>query len=237
MKGKYLIAIAVLCAMALALAGCMLSTGTPLPTTTPAADAQGLKATPPGQLFELESAAEDIINDMYYSAWAEARQMVDTIKKDLAELEPDFQKAGVPVNLTDGIKTPLVSLEQQVIAKNTLETKALAIQIIGVIPDILDYYQVTMPTDLVRLDYLGHKIALNAEKGDWTAAANNIGEMKNVWARLKPTLNGTAQKSAAGYEASINTLSGDVTKRDANAVASDLVRLLKGLDALEIAYD
>ena len=162
--------------------------------------------------------------------------MADTIQKDLAELEPDFQAAGVPTNLIDGIKTSLASLERQVGAKNALETKAQAIRIIGVVPDIFDYFQVTMPTDLVRLDYLGHEVALNAEKGDWTTAANRIHEMKNVWARLKPNLNSTAQQSAADYETGVNALSGDVAKQDANAVARDSVGLLKKLDALEITY-
>jgi len=138
MNGKYLIATAVLCAMALLLAGCMTSTVTPLPTTTPAARAQGAKAALPGQLVELETAAEDIMSAVDYSDWASAQQIVDTIKKDLAALEPDFQTAGVPTNLIEGIRTPLASLKQQVGAKKALETKAQAIQIIGTIPDILD---------------------------------------------------------------------------------------------------
>lgn len=236
MNGKYLIAIVVLCAMALSLAGCMTSTGTPLPTTTPAAGAQGAKAALPRQLVELETAAEDVMSAVDYNDWESAQQIVDTIKKDLTSLEPYFQTAGVPTNLVEGIRTPLASLKQQVGAKNTLETKARAIQIIGTIPDIFDYYQVTMPTDINRLDYLGHAMVLNTQKGDWTTAAKNIGEIKNVWARLKPNLNSTAQQSAASYEARINVLSSDISKQDAKAVASDSVTLQKDLDALSMAY-
>jgi len=232
MNGKCLIAVAALCTMALSLAGCMISAGTPTPDATPVA----VKAAPPGQLVELDSAAEDIINDTYYGDWAEARQMADAIKKDLAELGPALQAAGVPAGLIDGIRAPLASLERQIGAENALETKARAIQIIKVIPDIYDYFQVTMPTDLVRLDYLGHEVALNAERGDWAAAANTIGEMKGVWARLKPNLNSLARQSAASYEASIDALSGGVAKQNANAVASDFVGLMKKLDELEMAY-
>jgi len=93
-----------------------------------------------------------------------------------------------------------------------------------------------MPTDLNRLDYLGHAMVLNVQKGDWTTAANNIGEIKNVWARLEPNLNSTAQQSAASYEASINVLSGDITKQDAKAVGSDSIELQKQLDTLAMAY-
>lgn len=249
MKGKYLFAIAALCSMALSLAGCMTSTVTPLPTAAPETTAvatqtitpavtgsPGAKAALPAQLDELESAAEDIMDDADSGDWAKAQQKVDTIKKDLAALEPVFQSAGVSSSLIDGIKTPLASLEQQVGAKNALEVKVQANQITKVIPDIYDSFQVAMPTDLGRLDYLGREVALNAQKGDWTAAASSMGEIENVWARLKPNLNSTAQQSAADFESSVNALASDVGKQDANAVSTDSTALLDKVDVLEKAY-
>ena len=250
MNGKSLIFTAALCAISLSLAGCMPSTSTPLPAATPGTMAtpaqtltpaatpnpQGAKAALPGQLDELETAAEDIMDDADKSDWAKAQQKVDTIKKDLTALRPTFQSAGVQSQLVDGIRTPLASLEQQVLAKNALETKVQANQITKVIPDIFDSFQVTAPTDLGRLDYLGREVALNAEKGDWTAAGSSMSEIENVWARLKPNLNSAAQKSAADFESSINALSGDVQKQDATAVAKDSTALLDKVDVLEKAY-
>ena len=242
---KYLFAIAALYAMSLSLAGCMTSSGTPLATTTPAptqtltpseTGLHGEKALPPGQLDELASAAEDIMVYAVNGDWAKAQQMVATIKMDLSSLESIFQSAGVSSSLVDAIKKPLASLEQQVSAKNELDIKEQANQITKVIPDIYDYFKVTMPTDLGRLDYLGREVALNAQKGNWTVAGNSMSEIENVWARLKPNLNNTALRSAANFEAGVNALAIDVGNQDANAVATNSVALLYKVDVLEKAY-
>ena len=124
-------------------------------------------------------------------------------------------------------------LEAQVKAKNTFEAKVQANAITRVIPDIFGHYQVAVPTDLGRLDYLGREILLNVEKGDWTAARNNASEVQRVWARLKPTLNATAQKSAADFESTVNALSSDVRNMDSATTTRDANALLDKVDVLE----
>ena len=78
-------------------------------------------------------------------------------------------------------------LETKVQAKNAYAAKVKANAITRVIPDIYDHYQVTVPTDLGRLDYLEREILLNVEKGDWTAARNTAAEVLRVWIGLTPT--------------------------------------------------
>ena len=190
----------------------------------------------PRQLDELETAAEDIMDDAGAGNWTKAQQKVDTMKKDLTALGPVFQSAGVPSSLVAGIQTPLKSLEQKVKSKDAMGTKVQANQITKVIPDVFDYFQVTTPTDLGRLDYLGREVALNAQQGDWTAAGSNMTQIKQVWARLKPNLNTAAQKNADSFESSVNTLSGDVQKQNATAVAKDSTTLLDKVGVLEKAY-
>jgi uncharacterized protein YpuA (DUF1002 family) len=227
-KRNYVIVVAELCATILALTGCMT---TPTPATAPsvlpslaptlptATSSQGAKAALPGELDALESAAEDIMDDADSGDWVKAQQKVNAIQQNLTALGSSFQSAGVPSQLIDGIGAPLAELGKQVQAKNALQTKIQANQITKVIPDIYDYYQVKTPTDLGRLDYLGREVALNVQQGDWTTANSNMTQIKDVWAKFKPTLNTAAQRSAADFESSIDALSGDVGKQDATAVA------------------
>ena len=245
MKQKQIIVMVELCVTILALTGCMTNTNqtaapsaSPMPTAmlSTAAPSQGAKTALPGELDKLESAAEDIMDDADSGDWTKAQQKVDTIQHNLTALESSFQTVGVPSQLIDGIKTPLADLKKQVQAKNALQTKVEANRITKVIPDIYDYYQVTMPTDLGRLDYLGREVALCAEQGDWAAAGDSMNQIMDVWGRLKQSLNSAAQKSAADFQSSVDALSGDVSKQDASAVAKDSTALLDKVDVLEKAY-
>lgn len=238
-KRKQIIVMAELCAAILALTGCMTTNQTAAPSALPsitAAPSQGAKAALPGELDKLESAAEDIMDDADNGDWTKAQQKVDTIQQSLTALASSFQTAGVPSQLIDGIKTPLAELGKQVRAQNALQTKIEANRITKVIPDIYDYYQVTMPTDLGRLDYLGREVALGAEQGDWAAARDSMNQISDVWGKLKTNLNSVAQQSAADFESTVNALSGDVDKQDATAVAKDSATLLDKVDVLEKAY-
>lgn len=203
------------------------------PQPTPAKSA--LPAVP-SELDALESGAEDIIDYIGSMDWAKAEATVQAMKQDLADLEPSFKAANVPTPIVNEIRTRLTMLEAQVKAKNAYAAKVQANAITKVIPDVYDHYQVTAPTDLGRLDYLGREILLNVEKGDWTAARNTAAEVLRVWTRLKPTLNATAQKSAADFESTVNALIGDVGKKDSAATAKDANALLDKVDVLEQAY-
>jgi flagellar hook-basal body complex protein FliE len=74
------------------------------------------------------------------------------------------------------------------------------------------------------------------EKGDWAAARNTAAEALRVWMRLKPTLNATAQKSAASFESTVNALIADVGRKDSAATTADANALLDKVDVLEQAY-
>jgi bacterioferritin len=108
----------------------------------------------PAELDELESGAEDIIDQINSGDWAQAQSTVNAMKQYLADLEPSFRAAGVPESIVNEIRTRLMMLEAQVQAKNAYAAKVQANAITRVIPDIYDHYRVTVPTDLGRLDYL-----------------------------------------------------------------------------------
>jgi hypothetical protein len=180
---------------------------------------------------------EDIFLGEGNLAWLIRREYpLQLLERYLADLEPSFRTAGVPESIVNEIRTRLMMLETQVQAKNAYAAKVQANAITRVIPDVYDHYQVTVPTDLGRLDYLGREILLNVEKGDWTAARNTAAEVLRVWTRLKPTLNAAAQRSAADFESTVNALIGDVNRQDSTATTKDANALLDKVDVLEQAY-
>ena len=197
---------------------------------------QSSRPAVPRELDRLESGAEDIIDYINEMNWARAQSTVDAMEQNLARLEPSFQAANVPQSIVNEIRTRLTMLETQVKAKNAYEAKVQANAITRFIPAIYDHYQVSVPTDLGRLDYLGREILLNVEKGDWTAARNTAAEVQRIWSRLKPTLNATAQRSAADFESTVNALSNHVSNMDRTATTRDANALLDKVDVLEQAY-
>ena len=198
--------------------------------------AQSMLPAIPNELDELESGAEDIIDQINDGDWARARSTVNAMKQNLANLEPSFRAAGVPESLVNEIRRRLAMLEAQVEAMNAFEAKVQANAITRVIPDIFDHFRVIIPTDLGRLDFLGRELLLNVENGDWMAARNTVAGILRIWSRLKPNLNATAQKSAADFESTVNALVDDVNRQDSAATSRDANALLDKVDVLEQAY-
>lgn len=187
----------------------------------------------PKQLETIESDSEDIMDDINIKDWTKAQTRVNEMKASMSELKPLLQSANVSSSLVDGVQNALTELEKQVTAKKVFESKVQANAITKFIPDIADSYQVLLPTDLGRLDYLGREINLNVENKDWNSANNNFNKGKEIWARLKTKLDTTYKNDIAKYDNSIKVLGDHISKHDTNSTIKETNVLLDKVDLLE----
>lgn len=190
----------------------------------------------PKQLDAIESNAEDIIDDIYAADWEKAVSKVNLIKTNMDELTPLLQEAVVPAELISGMKLAIKNLEQNVIQKNAYSAIAQANRITMYIPDILDYFKVTIPTDVSRLDYLGRQIILNVEGNDWNEANNNYIAAKKIWENLKLQLDTKYSKDITDFDQVLKTLAESINNKSYQNTIDNANILLDKVDVLETDF-
>ncbi len=91
-------------------------------------------------------------------------------------------------------------LDTQVQAMNAFVAKVQANAIIKVIPEIFNLYQVAVPTDLGRLDYLGREILLKRVYAavDEQSALNEFDRFEELWGSNTRKLGTSGGKTGRG---------------------------------------
>ena len=205
---------------------------TPLPSSASVTQ----KTAPPPQIDKIESASEDIIDDISGNDWAAAQSKVAQIKTNLSELKPILLSASVSTDIIDGISSAVDGLKTAVSSKESYESRLQANHISKYVPDIADFYISTLPTDIGRLDYLGWEIILNAENADWPSASNNFDIASGLWIGLKSKMSATYKNDIDGVQSNVDSLKAAIDKKDSSATTKQANALLENVDLLETDF-
>lgn len=187
----------------------------------------------PSQLDILESNAENIIDDIYAGDWEEAKSKVNLIIKTMNELMPFLQEAYVPNQIISGMNSAISNLEENVMRKKTYPAISQANQITRFVADMLDYFEIRIPTDVKKLDYLARQIIINIESNDWNEAKNNYMIAKRYWERLRPELNTKYSTDIAEFDMMLTDLGDAINRRSYESTIENTIRMLNGVKLLE----
>ncbi len=212
-----LLVVVIICAFA----GCK-NTGTKVSTTDP-----------PQQLDKIESATEEILDNIAANDWMAAQSKVSEIESDFTKVKPKLKKAKIATDTINGLSNAIKGLSTAVSAEMSYDARAEANKIFKFLPDVYDHYKNTVPTDLGRLNYLGHEIILNAEKYEWDAATTNCYTALELWGDLKTELKADYNNDVASFQNTIDDLQRAVESKDAAAVTKQAGTLLDQVVVLE----
>lgn len=229
--------IPVLILIAVLLTGCTSKTTNNNTTTTKSSVSNAkitkLSVAPPKELDNIESGAEDIIDDLTKADWTAAQAKVTDIKTNFSALEAKLVNASVSTDIISGINSAVMGLDNAVTSKNSYVAKIQANQISKYVPDIMDYYKTTIPTDVSRLDYLGREIILNVENSDWTLASSNFNKADSLWNSLKLSLKTSYKNDINTFQSNINSLKTAIDNKDSAKTTARANTLLDNVDVLE----
>jgi hypothetical protein len=234
MKKRFLI---ILLVIILLLAGCQAKKPTtPSPSNSTTLSTTTQATTPPAQLDNIESDSEDIIDDVANNDWAAAQSKISDMKTNFSELKPILVSASVSTDIIDGLSSAIDGLDSAIRAKKSYDARALANKISKYVPDIYDYYTVTIPTDVSRLDYLGREIILNVENSDWSSASSNYETAGSLWSGLKLKLNTTYKNDIDSFQSNMDALKSAIDKKDSTETTKQATTLLENVDTLETDF-
>jgi LysM repeat protein len=191
----------------------------------------------PDQIDTLESNAVDIIDDIYMSDWPSADSRVNVIRTTMNNLVPYLQEALIPDNVIFGLNAVIRTLEQNTAQRRTFPAMSQANRITQILADILDYYNVIIPTDVMRLAYFARQMILNVEQNDWAEAYQNYRRMLAVWERIRPELSRNYARDVSDFDQVLNALLGSIDRRDYGSAIGNANRILELNDLISADFE
>lgn len=188
------------------------------------------------ELDSLESNAEDIIDDIVKANWKSADTKIKKIKTNMNIIEKYYKSVHIPKDLITNLDNATISLSKEVTAKNKLESQIKANLVTKYIPNIIDLDKQPMPTDVMRLDYLGREISLNSQKKNYISAANNLNTTKFIWINVKDKMSSTYNKDIININTMLSNLEKSIVQKNSDAIIKNSNIFLEGVDKLETDF-
>lgn len=191
----------------------------------------------PGQIETIGSNAVDIIDDIYMSDWPAANSRVNVIRTAMNNLVPALHEALIPDNIIFGLNATIRTLEQNITQRRTFPAISQANRITQILADVLDFYNVIIPTDVMRLAYFARQIIVNVEQNDWPEAFQNYRRVLNVWERIRPELSRNYARDVSDFDQVLNNLLGSIDRRDYITAIANSNRILDMTDVISRDFE
>ena len=187
----------------------------------------------PEQIDTIELNVVDIIDDIFRADWRSADRRIDTVRTAMNALVPILQEAEVPNDIIFDLNAAIRMLEQNIAQRRAYPAISMANRVTQILADVLDYFNVIVPTDLMRLAYFARQLIVNVEQNDWAEALQNYRRATDVWHRIRPML-GNFVSSVAEMDRIFAALLGSINNRNYRTAiegATSIIDLLEVLTA------
>jgi hypothetical protein len=175
----------------------------PEPLQQPAAlPAPALRGeTSPRSLYPLVSSLEALDDSVRVGEWTTARARLDDALSAWAWAEPLVRAGAASGWLTRAVEAELSSLGTDIEEQRALAARVDALALMELLADVEERYLSKVPPDVLRLDAELRRVRLDADTGDWNAAARDAGVAAATWLRLEPDVAALARSAATGSDA------------------------------------
>lgn len=191
----------------------------------------------PDQMGTLESNALSIIEDIIMGDWQSAIGRVNTIRTTMNGLVPILQAAQVPNDVVFGMNAAIRTLEQNLLQRRTFSAISQANHITQLIADALDFFNVIIPTDIMRLAFFARQIIVNVEQNDWAEAFQNYRRALAVWQRIKPELERGYAGDVSDFDQAFNAVNESMDRRNYQAAINNANRMLELINVITADFE
>lgn len=183
----------------------------------------------PDSLTAIEAQAEDIIDLVPQSAWANVQADVATIETAWK----DFQKQADDATFDKA----LAALKAAATAKDALATLQAANDVSAGVIEMMTQYDSAVPADIGRLDVAIRQVIFDTAKKDSAAAKRNFAHVQALWNEVKPAvLTHDCKKVAEQFEQNLAQQSHALEANDSAALTREAKAGLEIVDALEKVF-
>jgi len=191
----------------------------------------------PDQIDDMLATAINIIEDIIMMDWQTANSRVNEMRTLMNNLAPMLQEAKVPNNVIFGLNAAIRNTEQNIAQRRAFPAMSQANQITQLIADALDFFNVIIPPDVLRLAYFARQIIFNVEQNDWAEAFQNYRRALAVWQRIRPELVTDYARDVSNFDQVFDDLNESIDRRDYRNAINRANRMMELIHVIEADFE
>jgi hypothetical protein len=190
----------------------------------------------PAAVLDIEADAEDAIDMVFAGNWVRVASDADSIAENWSDFTASEEGADVNEEQRAEMARAILALYTSASAEDGLAARQAANDVSKVIVDVFDLFDVTIPTDIGRLDWLERQVIIDAERQNWDAVRGDLNETRAKFDHVRDDVSEKGgDKEVSDYEASLTRQDELAASQDA-AIIDEATVALELVDELEQVY-
>ncbi|WP_027398674.1 LysM peptidoglycan-binding domain-containing protein [Anaerovorax odorimutans] len=190
----------------------------------------------PEQLDKIDSLAKEIMDNVYLNDWSIARDNLKLLIVNFNEVLPILQQVWVPDQLINKMKQAIIYLDENIKQKDVKLSIIQANRITNYVTEMLDYFNVLVPTEVKKLGNIARQIIINVENNDWISAKNNYLRAVKIWDKLKLEINEKYAADIVEFDRILNSLGEAVNSKNYQMAIENALTMDDKVDILELNF-
>jgi hypothetical protein len=183
----------------------------------------------PASLASAGEYGENIYDYAKMSDWKNANAKLTALKEAVTQVRADAKSQSVAVDLLDG---NFAALYMAVSSKDRQAAMREANQVTLDVANMTTAYKLSVPVEVVRLDYYGRELEVWAQAKDANRLQATTREMRREWNALRPSVEAKSATEAKKFEALVTQVEGSKTPADYARVATPVLNEVDNLEKL-----
>lgn len=165
--------------------------------------------------------------------WNELESTAENLHEQWNNFEPAAKSDGAMSETMKGFEEQLISLTEQIMARNEEKTLVAANSLYSYFPDFLKLYSHNQPPEIKELRGLTRQIILYGQQNKWGEIKPLMEQMKKAWQEAKTKMKKTDKMLNNKIDAALNDFYFVVSEKKINLAKIKGNILIKNLDQVE----
>jgi hypothetical protein len=183
----------------------------------------------PTSLSNAGEYGENVYDYAKANDWKNANTKVAALKDAVKTVRTDVKKQSAAVDRLDG---NVSALDRAVTAKDRQTAMREANQVTIDVADMTAAYKLTVPVEVIRLDYYGRELEVWAQAQDANKLQATAREMRRTWDSLRPSVEAHKAAEAKRFDALVAQVESAKTSADYARVATPVLNEVDNLEKL-----
>jgi len=165
--------------------------------------------------------------------WNKLESLAESLNEQWNNYEPSAKSDGAMDETIKAFERQLITLTEQIMARNEDNTLTAAVSLYSYFPDFLKLYAHDQPPEIKQLIGLTRKIILLGQQDKWEETKPFLDQMKKAWQEAKTKMKKNDAMLNKKIEAAINDFQLVVSEKKINITRIKGNILIKNLDQVE----
>ena len=185
----------------------------------------------PESVAAIEGEAEDAIDLVFAGNWDKVATDAASIATNWSDFTASSEAGGLSAAQRQAMDKAVSDLKDAAESEDDLAARQAANDVSKVIVDVFDLFDVKVPTDVGRLDWLERQVIIDADRDDWSTVKADLAQTRDTFNRVKGDI------AVAGGDNEVEDYRASLDRQDQLAASEDSSIVDEANVALELVDD